>query len=167
MLTVETGAGLSNANGYLSVADATAYHGLRGNADSWDAIDDKEAAIIKATDYLLQKYRGRWKGYRNTTTQALDWPRSMVEIEDTTPTYQYVASNVVPTEVKNACSELALKTVNGDLIVDTSSLASSETVGPVSVTYESGGSPQTAFSAVGAMLKTYMSSSSSLSVVRA
>ena len=57
MLIVEDGTGLANANAYVSVEFADEYFSARGN-QTWVGLGsaDKEAAIIKATDYLEAVY---------------------------------------------------------------------------------------------------------------
>ena len=54
-LTPETGAGLADADSYCSQADADAYHDDRGNG-AWALLDSdaKDAALRKATDYMVQ-----------------------------------------------------------------------------------------------------------------
>jgi hypothetical protein len=66
-LTVEDGTGKADAESYISVADADTYFTARNNA-TWAALStsDKEAALRKATDYMLQAYRVRWAGMRET-----------------------------------------------------------------------------------------------------
>ncbi|HWH74773.1 MAG TPA: DnaT-like ssDNA-binding protein, partial [Methylibium sp.] len=82
-LEVEDGTAKSDAESYVSVAEASAYHSLRGNT-LWATMSEgeMEAALRRATDYLVQTYRDQWAGYRATTTQALDWPREEVQIKD-------------------------------------------------------------------------------------
>jgi hypothetical protein len=170
-LITENGQGLANAESYCSVADATTYHGGRGNADAWDAIDDKEAALRKATDFMLQRYRAQWKGQRNSTTQALDWPRQLVVIDDMPNGYgayaYYLPNSLLPVPVANACAELALKTASGALMADLGRETRSESVGPISVTYEPGSSRQTAYAAVYGILRPYLKPAGQLSVARA
>jgi len=139
-LIVENGTGLADAEAYISVADATTYHAKLGNADAWDAIDDKEAALRKATNAMTQFYRRRWLGFRVTQQQALDWPRAWVPFKDGPVGYRanpsYYAQDAVPTEGKNACAELALKTATDDLNPDLTQQALSKTVGPISITFD-------------------------------
>lgn len=149
---VETGAGLSNANSLASVAAATAYHVARGNA-SWDDVEDKEAALIKATDYMQAEYGSRWKGVRTSATQALDWPRFGVFINGWG--YEF-ASNEVPKEVVNACAELALRSVSGDLMPDAGPEVAAESVGPISTTYAPGARDRVAYKAVDGMLGRFL-----------
>lgn len=166
-LVVEDGTGLSNAEAYCSVANATTYHNARGNADAWDAIEDKEAALRLATDYLTQKYRGKWQGKRTTSAQALDWPRTGVKWTDSPA--GYYADNALPMELVNACAELALRTAAGPLLADLGRETLSETVDVISVTYAEGRSRQTAYAAVDGWLTSLLGagSGSCFPVVRA
>ena len=155
-LTVEDGTALANAESYLSVAAADAYHTSRGTAEaSWVGLDAdiKEQCLRRATDYMLQTYRGRWKGYLvKPQTQALDWPRYQV-YPDASFVYA-IASNSVPPEVTRACAELAMRANVASLTTDVVAQGevTSETVGPISVTYSVTGQRQVRYSAVDRML---------------
>lgn len=96
---VETGDIVPGANSYVSVDFADAYHSDRGN-ESWADLttEEKQSALIKATDYLEQAYAGRWKGEPLKDDQALAWPR---EVEG------------IPEKLKQACCQLALETIGG------------------------------------------------------
>lgn len=134
-IIVETGVGLSNAESYVSEAEASAYHATRGNV-AWDAIDDKETLLRKATDYMVQTYRSKWKGYRTGAVQALDWPRSEVAVGDIGgPADYYIANNVVPVEIRRVCADLALRAATEDLLPDQTQQVVRETVGPLTVQY--------------------------------
>ena len=64
-LIVEDGSGLAAAESYISVVDADAHHASRGTAEaSWVGLDTdiKEQCLRRATDFMLETYRGRWKG---------------------------------------------------------------------------------------------------------
>lgn len=124
-LVVEDGTGKSDAEAYISVADASAHLASRGFV-LWATMSDaeKEQALRRATDYMLQVYRLRWAGVRASTTQALDWPREWVPIKDwdgltvngqPLQTQGYYASNVVPAEVQRANADLAYKAAGGEL----------------------------------------------------
>lgn len=171
-LIVEDGTGLSTAESYISVADAKAYHLKMGNEDAWDAIDNQEAALRKATRYMVQVYRTYWAGERRTTTQALDWPRANVPMLDGPGAGEWMNFydfTVVPNEIKEACAELALKTADGALLADTERAVQTETVGPISTTYFSSDDQQKRYAAVGSLLTPFMASSqrSALTVSRA
>lgn len=165
-LIVETGAIVAGAESYASVADANTYHANRGNA-AWDALDDtdqKEPALRKATDYMLQVYRARWKGYRKSAVQALDWPRVSVYLEpflvDGTGTYPYLVSDtIVPTEVKQACMELALRASAGELVADLTRSTLIERVGEITVTYDPNSPESARYRAVDAILMPYLEGS--------
>lgn len=166
-LVVETGAGLSTAESYVSVADADAYHALRGNT-TWADLDDleqKEPALRRATDYMLQIYRSRWKGVRMQATQALDWPRSGVYVEPfmhgAVGEYPYlIADDVVPTDVARACAKLALKAVTIDLAPDLDRMTLREKVGPLEVEYAPNQPQYVRYREIDGMLAPYLSTTS-------
>jgi len=93
------------ANAYCSVAHADDYHSLRGNG-AWAAAGNaaKQAALVKASDYLDRKYVGRFAG-EPMAADVLAWPRRCT-------TY---ATNAIPTGIKNACAEAALDALAGSL----------------------------------------------------
>ena len=136
-LIVEDGTGRADAESYASVSVADAYHTARGNT-AWAALATtalKEAALRKATDYLGQTYGLRWKGYRMTTTQALDWPRELV----CRPGFYgeaYYASDAVPTILAQATCELALRASAGDLLDDGGQEVIREKVGAIETEYQ-------------------------------
>ena len=160
-LIVETGAGLANAESYASVAAADSYFAKLGSrADLWDAVDDKDAALRGATQYMEQTYRLMWSGTRNTDAQALSWPRADARSSDK---WNYYANNVVPTEVVVACCELALEwnTASGLLIQSLGPEVASESVsGAVSVTYRAGSTRQITYWAAERLLQPLFANSS-------
>ena len=157
-LIVEDGTGLSNSESYCSETFADTYHENRGNSD-WLLVVDKEAALRKATEYMLQVYRFKWTGYRAVSTQALDWPRSMVYLNDYAEEVS-ISSTIVPTEVKNACAELALKTyTDTQLLADMTDNVVKEIIGPITVQYsDSSADKYKSYSAVNSMLRPYFRS---------
>ena len=177
-LIVETGAGLPNAESYISVADATAYHAARGNT-AWAALADdttREQLLRKATDFMEQNYRSRWAGYMLTLTQALAWPRFEVPVKGYAVTGlgaasgfgAYYPSNVVPAQVANACAELALRAATADLSPDKGPQKQSFKVGPISTTYVAGTRQNTMFTAIEGILADFLSfGNSTVQVVRA
>lgn len=152
-LVVETGLGLSNAESYASVADSVAYHTAQGS-DTWLTITttQQEQALRRATQYLTGKYRLRWAGSRMTTSQALDWPRSLVPVVDT-PYRSYYPNNIVPSELVAACCSMALRAAAGELLSDQGQRAASVTVGPISTTFESGAPVATQYPEIDALLR--------------
>ncbi len=132
---VEDGTGLSTANSYLSVADADTYHNNVTRSDDWSGATAavKQNALIAATQYLDIRYQGRWRGYRNTRSQALAWPRYSVEDDDG----YLLDSASLPQKLEDACAEMALRVVLGDDLLGTvmepgEVTSESVTVGPIS-----------------------------------
>lgn len=167
-LIVETGSGMPDSESYESVANADTYHANRGNT-AWAALTtpQKEIALRKGTDYLMQVYRARWKGYRVMLTQALDWPRYNVYIDDSEVS-QYVQAITVPKEVKSACCELALKSTEGDLAPDLDRETASESVGSISVSYFQGSARNKEYRAIDLTLKPLLKSGGlAVEIVRA
>lgn len=108
---VEDGTGIANATAYTDVAFVDEYHTDRLNT-AWTDLSDtalKEAAIIKATDYI--DFRWDFVGDRKKAfeLQSLKWPRigAYIQIDE-----KELLSNQVPLVVMRACAEYALLTVN-------------------------------------------------------
>lgn len=133
---VEDGSGFVDSNSYGAVADADAYFVLRGNGE-WAALttDQKQVALVKATDYIDQRFGGRFVGDPMTDEQALAWPR------DNTGRNEWDES-IIPTKLQYACFEYAdrarLAPLAPDLVYGTSGVATIQTkekVGPIERTF--------------------------------
>jgi len=157
-LIVEDGTGLPNAESYASVAEADAHFSARGS-EAWDNVENKEAALRLATDYMLQTYSGRWKGTRKTSTQALDWPRYNVPLEDDPAWLTLLSSSIVPAQVKKATIELALITTAGALVPNLERAQASVSVGEISVTYEGSSSQLPRYPMIDMILSPLLASS--------
>lgn len=108
---VEDGTGVAGANSYATVAFADAYFEERGNA-VWAAVPDdptKEKYLVQATDYIENIFGRRFLGEMMETDQALSWPRSYA---DPYP------EDSVPIRLQKACSEYALRAIDGPLMPD-------------------------------------------------
>jgi hypothetical protein len=119
-IVVEDGTGIANANSYLSVANAQLYFDARLYPEAWNAFDpDKKSAALQWSTKLIDA-NTQWKGYRTTTTQALEWPRIYVPDNRISPwhwTYDPLAPwpqcgpvyapNVIPKLLKDAVAEMA------------------------------------------------------------
>jgi hypothetical protein len=152
-LITEDGTGKSTAESYIGVTDADTYHTNRGNTAWTGAEAVKEAALRKATDYMEQVYRSRWKGLRVLSTQALSWPRNYCYVADK---MDYFATDEIPTEVKNACAKLALKSLSGALYGDLSQNVTEKTVGPITKRMDPYSPQSKRYVAVDAMLAPYL-----------
>src|SRR5436190_22394585 len=82
VLVKETGAGLNNANSYASAADGDAYHEGHLYASSWTGASTatKEAALVIATRLIDSLFR--FRGFRTSDGQALQWPRQYARDDD-------------------------------------------------------------------------------------
>lgn len=153
-LIVEDGSGKPDSESYISVADATTYHANRGNT-AWAALTtpEMEQSLRKGTQYMVQAYRDRWTGYRVNVNpmQALDWPRYGVEV-DGFP----VHFDIVPTDVANACAELALKASSAELAPDLTQGVIMEKVGPIETQYNRGTPQFTRYRAIEMALGPYL-----------
>lgn len=171
-LIIEDGSAKSDADSYISVVDCDSYHSARGNTN-WELLSttEKEQAIVRAVDYMMQVYRFKWSGVRLTATQALDWPRSFVPIKDfeyaglngytTLGGNYYYDSSVVPQEVKNACAELAFKAAGGELAEDLTQGVIREKVDVLEVEYDKNSPQFKRYRAIDNMLAAYLDGSTS------
>lgn len=160
-LIVEDGQARADAECYCSVAFADAWHLSRG-VTLWAtmALAEKEAALVRAANYMVQVYRLRWSGHRRTTEQALDWPRWSVPRVDA-PTFYgggsaYYDDNVVPVEIQQANAELAFKAAQGDLAPDIQRLTKREKVDVVEVEYVDGASAIVKYRAIDSLLSPFL-----------
>lgn len=166
-LVIEDGSGKSDAESFISVEDADTYFSNRGNA-TWAALNtaQKEQNLRKATDYIGQTYRQRWKGVRVTSEQALDWPRAYVVRDDIDYVsgagyvlidgFYYYPSDEVPQAVKTACAELAYRASAAELAPDLEQLVKREKIDVIEVEYADYASPYTQYRAVDSMLAPFL-----------
>lgn len=172
-LIVEDGSGLATAEAYASVADADVYFSARGYT-LWATMStaEKEQALRRASDYMLQAYRQRWSGARADVAQALDWPREYVIVRDAqigVPGHvSYYPSDAVPPLVVQANCLLAFKAASGELSADLGVPVVEEQVGPIRVRYQEGARQSVRYKAIDDMLAAFLAGSeSSVRLVRA
>lgn len=102
---VEDGTGLSTANAYITVVEFKAHHTDRNVAAvvESDFLDTEiQAGIINATDYIDKRFGRRFRGWRTSRAQGLEWPRSDAYDDD-----EYSLPDL-PTQLKKATAEYAL-----------------------------------------------------------
>jgi len=138
-LVVEDGTVVAGANSYVSQADATAYHADRNNTD-WAALTStqKDAALIKATQYVDNTFRRKWIGSLYDLNQPLCWPRTYYSQQETlilSASAQVIPA--VPKQLKDAVCEAALLSLSTDLFTPIQRGVSSERVGEIAITYSS------------------------------
>lgn len=105
---VEDGTVVANANAYVTVADFRAWHVDRGITAA--GVDTGaygqllvEAAIIKATDYVDKRFAMKFKGWKRTRDQSLEWPR--INVFDKSD--YWIDTNTIPVLLKRAIFEYA------------------------------------------------------------
>ena len=101
------------SNAYITEAEGDTYHEGRLNNSEWTAGTQatKEASIIWATRVLDSMFE--WKGSISDNDQALDWPRIGVYNKKN----QYLDSEAIPKEVKDATAELAFQLIKQDRLI--------------------------------------------------
>lgn len=106
---VADGTNSNAANSYVSIEEADAYHSDRDNA-LWAAQTEpkKQAALIKATDFVEQVFSSSWPGSSDST--GLSWPRLDTDFGDTE----------IPARLKKAVCELALQSLTVPLFAPVS-----------------------------------------------
>lgn len=153
-LIVEDGTIVTDANSYCTLTYADNFHLVRnGNPATWSGATEavRKDALRQATFALDAIYGRLWAGYRYSSEQALDWPRS----DAIDAAGNAIGTDTVPSALKNACALLAYEVVAGNVVLpktETSADVSSETktVGAVSksVTYLGAKPSQTLYPAV-------------------
>lgn len=159
MLVIEDGSmAAENPNSFATVEEADTYFSARNSA-VWPASGDepdanlaqKEAALIRATDYLNTLV---WLGAKKVWDWPVCWPRIGVPMPGESDETD-IPDNVIPLPVKRACIELAGLFYGGTdplAAVEHGGRVQSETVGPISISYFDDASVETYYPAVGGLL---------------
>jgi hypothetical protein len=127
---------VAGANAYITVAEFKSYHNARGNDFSAYGGGSIEKAIVKATDYLDQRFT--FVGEMASVAQRTQWPR--LSAEDASENLR----TGIPFEVKEACAEYALIAAGQELnpvpTTPSSVKRKREKVGPIEEETEYAGS---------------------------
>jgi hypothetical protein len=141
-IIVETGAGLTNSNSYVSESDLATYASDRGITITGTAA----VLIIQAMDYLESR---QFLGTKSDIDQALQWPRFGVEVDA-----YYVDSDEIPTLLKQAEMEICIAIDGGvDPLANLGRETKREKVGDLEVEYAVGARPDTYLTAAEAKLR--------------
>ena len=133
-LVVETGAGLSNSDSYISEADAIVRAAELGL--DFPVLEADAEAPLRLAGMLLEKYRNKYQGKKHVAGQALQWPRNPVYIDEV-----YNDPSVIPAELIDAQIVLAsVQYSSGNLFATATGSITSRSVGDVSVTSSNSGS---------------------------
>lgn len=144
--------GSTTQNSYVTIAEADDYIVDRGGCSDWET-SNKQAALIKATDYIERNYSHRWNtGEKANSTQRLSWPRNNAYYPD-----EYGATYIagVPREVKEAVYEMAIEVVqatNNNVLPKIERETKSEQVGSLKVVYMDRASATTTYPKVEGLL---------------
>lgn len=144
--TVEDGTGVADANSYTDETFADAYFLDRSDA-TWAAADSasKQAALIKATDYIELRFKDRWKGILAPEATTLSFPRQYFYDRKGEPVD--FANDGIPSDIQKATAEYALRALSADLLPDPTAADSGQAikrtfdkVGPIEteIEYEGG-----------------------------
>lgn len=117
-LVVEDGTGKTDSESFASVANADAYFTGRTGSSTWTASTSttalKEQALRDATDYIEETYNTRFRGRKSEENQALSFPRAyLVDFDG-----YAIDSDEIPTKLKRATMELAVRALGQDLQPD-------------------------------------------------
>jgi len=113
-LIKEDGSIVANANAYADAADADAYQVDRGR-DAWANADAavKDAALVRATEYIESRFALRFAGSPVGDVQELSWPRTGVAYPRTGNDFPI---DEVPADVLTACILYAEQTIGTGLL---------------------------------------------------
>lgn len=154
-IVVEDGTVVTNANSFISTADADAYWADRGDS-VWSGYSgtQKQTAVLKAGDYLKSEARFEWRGSRISYAQLMPWPRSGAAILHGPS----IPSNVVPALIKYAQIELAYRAALGDLQpdLDRGGMIKSSTVDVITTVWDDKAPPEIVFPVVMGMLTPFL-----------
>ena len=109
-LIVEDGSIVTDAESYISVADADTYLAKYGKDAVWSTktVEQKEVLLRSSRLYMDTKYS--WKGSQATQGHTTNWPRSEVYIENT-----LLGSAFIPADISNSNALLAAESTSNDL----------------------------------------------------
>lgn len=102
---VEDGSGLAGANGYITAAYFTTHFEDRGIDVSTYSTADISSAIVRATDYVDKRFGPKFRGFKKTRNQGLEWPRLDAFDNDD---YLYYDVDAIPRALKKGVAEYTL-----------------------------------------------------------
>lgn len=148
---VEDGTSIPTANSLAAVAFFQSYCGDRGYTVQAAWITSRiQVNLVKATDFLNQKYGNRFSGYPTSDFQGTCWPRDLARrrVSDSNDAWVglgiaprsivLVPSGTVPVQVQQAVCELALIADIQDLapVISNEDINTvAEKIGPIEIDY--------------------------------
>lgn len=136
---VEIGDSSPTANSYVDTTFAATYHEEMGNDTTWNAATTvaQQKALVQATRYVDMRFGKRFRGVREQRDQSLEWPRIGARDNDG---FLFIDTQSIPSQLKKAVTEYALRALAGALITDPTSATVGEltedtnVVGPIRTT---------------------------------
>lgn len=101
--TVEDGTGVVDANSYIAEAEFRSYHADRGVDVTTLTQAQVEQSCVRATDYIDKRFGRRFRGWRESKSQGLEWPRI-----DAIDNDGYLL-DLLPKQLRHATAEYALR----------------------------------------------------------
>ena len=141
-LILEDGSVVQHSNSYVDVAFADSYLG-----QNWaPSLEEKELALIQASEYLDVRWGSQFKGTPATSTQQLALPRLLF-----VDGVGNLIEGFIPQQIKKAVCLYAKEITKGTLYPDTTLLNApikkeTSTVGPITESVEYGDSVASAAS---------------------
>lgn len=106
-MALDATVGGNNSNVYVLLAFIDTHHADRNNTRWTDfTVPEKEAATIRATDYINKRFGRRFRGERMTKSQSLEWPRLSAFDDD-----GFLLNGIddIPRQLQKATAEYALR----------------------------------------------------------
>lgn len=140
VFTAEDGTGLTAANSYATVDEFKDHHDGRGRDYAAYTDPQIQAALVKASDYIDKRFGRRWKGYRGSKNQGLDWPR-IDAFDESDFLLSDVPDQLTKAAVEYAWLALTLGTELAPVPAKTAGRITKEKVGPIETAYGSDTQP--------------------------
>ena len=102
--------GASDANSYVTLAEAEIYFADRMHASAWAALTDEVKSALLISSSRMLDWHIKWKGSKTAQTQSMSWPRTGAIRSDGTE----IDSDALPQEVKTAVYEQAFSNIVSD-----------------------------------------------------
>ncbi len=106
--TAEDGTGIAAANSYITEALFDTHHADRGRDVTALSVPEKQAALVRATDYIEKRFGRTFRGTRRAKSQGLEWPRLDAFDNDD---FALNGIDAVPRQLQKATAEYALRAI--------------------------------------------------------
>ena len=135
-MALDTTIGGADSDSYNTLTELNDYAQDYGSPDSFHVATDstKEQGLRIATQWIDSNYGTRFLGEKTDCDQSLEWPRRNVSGDC------YIATDVIPAQVKTVCNLLAIEYIDGVDIYDESSSSGAGSSGTVKATSKKVGS---------------------------